>query len=112
LEPGKKIPEGAGRHDALMRVACGMRSRGLDGDTIYAAMLPINDAMCEVPISDKDLTEMCHGIERRYPAGKQEPNVTLGGKKVPAEPEPPVEWRTHYHTAGRDGERSARRFPD
>jgi hypothetical protein len=95
-EPGKKIPEGAGRHDALMRVACGMRARGLDGDTIYEAMVPINPAMCEVPISDEDLRAMCHGIERRYPVAEPDPQVIIG--KVVEVPEPPKDWRTRYLT--------------
>lgn len=100
-EPGKKIPEGAGRHDALMRVACGMRSRGLDGDTIHEAMIPINPAMCEVPIPDEDLRDMCHGIERRYPAGElDEPTVTFGTPKAAQVAEPPkwADWRDKYHT--------------
>ena len=83
VEPGKKIPEGSGRHDALMRVACGLRARGLDGDALLEAMEPINRAMCEVPIADEELRAMCYGIERRYPAGGAEPVAILGGTKVP-----------------------------
>jgi hypothetical protein len=79
-EPFKKIREGDGRHDALMREACSMRARGLDADMIYAGMVGLNQAMCEVPISDEDLRAMCDGIVRRYPAGERDPQVTIGGK--------------------------------
>jgi hypothetical protein len=84
-EPGKKVPEGGGRHDALMRVACGLRNRGLDGDAIYAAMVPINPAMCEVPIDDEDLRAMCSGIERRYPVGEPDPVAVIGAPAAPVE---------------------------
>lgn len=101
-EPFRKVREGDGRHDALMREACSMRARGLDADTIYAGMLGLNPAMCEVPISDDDLRTMCDGIERRYPAGEPEPTIVLSGKVVganaPEQPKEPVDWRTHYHT--------------
>jgi archaellum biogenesis ATPase FlaH len=94
-ELGKKVPEGGGRHDALMRVACGLRNRGLDADTMYQAMIPINAAVCEVPIEDEDIREMCYGIERRYPIGAPDPEVILS---APKEPKPPVDWRTRYMT--------------
>jgi hypothetical protein len=82
-----------------MRVACGLRGRGLDGDSMYEMMQPANIAMCEVPISDEDLQKMCYGIERRYPAGEITPVVTLCGKATePEQPQEPVDWRTHYHT--------------
>jgi hypothetical protein len=80
-----------------MRVACGIRARGFDGDAIYAAMVPLNEAMCEAPISDEDLQTMCHGIERRYPAGEVEPEVIIGGSKAArAEPPAPLECASSH----------------
>lgn len=97
-EPGKKIAEGAGRHDALMRVACGLRARGLDADAIYAAMAPINEAMCEVPIDDEDLEEMCRGIERRYPVGEPDVRVTIGKKPLVGPENDWSDWKTRFHS--------------
>jgi hypothetical protein len=97
---GKKIPDGAGRHHALTSVAGGLRAKGLDGEAIYDALVPINPAMCEVPISDEDLKAIAYGVARRYPAGEVEPQVVIGGRIVgaPEEAPEPVDWRTRYMT--------------
>ncbi|WP_221312882.1 bifunctional DNA primase/polymerase [Granulicella aggregans] len=93
---GKKIPDGAGRHHAMTSVAGGLRAKGLDGEAIYEALVPINPAMCEVPISDDDLKAIAYGVARRYPAGETDPEVVIGKAKEPKEP---VDWRTRYATS-------------
>jgi hypothetical protein len=92
-----KIPELGGRHDALTREAGAMRARGHDRDTILEMLIPLNDAMCEVPISDGDLEHIADSVAR-YKAGVVGPEIIFG-KKKPDELQEPVDWRTRYMTA-------------
>jgi archaellum biogenesis ATPase FlaH len=92
-EPGQKVREGEGRHDALMSVAGGLRNRGLDADALYGALLPVNEAMCEPPVSNEDLLHIAESAAK-YALPGPEPKVTLG-KPAPQEP---VDWRTRYMT--------------
>src|ERR1035441_4640612 len=55
VKDGKKVPEGAGRHHALTSIAGGLRAKGFDADAIYEALIPLNPAMCAVPVPDEDL---------------------------------------------------------
>jgi hypothetical protein len=81
-EPGKpmeKIPEGAGRHAALTSVAGSLRNRGLDADAIHAALIPLNESMCEVPVSDADVEHIARSIAG-YPLPEPDPVAVLGTK--------------------------------
>ncbi len=81
---GKKIPEGAGRHAAITSVAGTLRVKGLDGDAIYEALIPVNNAMCEVPISDEDLQHIAYGVAKRYGVPQPDPVAFIsGGKPAP-----------------------------
>jgi putative DNA primase/helicase len=97
--PMGKIPDGAGRHAAITSVAGKLRASGLDGDAIYEALVPINPAMCEVPLSDEDLKYIAHGVAKRYAVPEPEPEILIGGRVATPDTIPePVDWRTHYHT--------------
>lgn len=89
-----KIPELGGRHDALTREAGAMRQRGHDRDTILEMLIPLNESMCEVPISDGDLEHIADSVSR-YKAGEVVPEIVIGKHEEPKEP---VDWRTHWHT--------------
>lgn len=88
-QPGKpmeKIPEGGGRHAALTSMAGTFRHKGLDKDAIHAALIPLNDSMCEVPVSDDDLEHIADSM-LRYEVPEPEPVAILGGSKVNEQPE-------------------------
>jgi len=110
ITPGKKIAEGAGRHHALTSVAGGLRARGLGGDAIYAALVPLNPEMFEVPLEDDDVKQIAYGIERRYPAGELLPEITLGktatvviGKPQPDAAKLPGRVRPEYPISAWEG---------
>lgn len=95
-EPGQKVREGEGRHDALTSVAGGLRNRGLDADAIYAALGPINDAMCEPPVDDEDIQHIADSVSR-YALPEPDLQVRIGRPKEDAE-EAPKDWRERYHS--------------
>ncbi|MGC2656434.1 MAG: bifunctional DNA primase/polymerase [Bryobacteraceae bacterium] len=96
--PMEKIPEGGGRHAQLISVAGKLRASGLDKDAIMEALIPINVAMCAVPVGDADLEHIAASAAR-YEVHEPEPTITLGGKKLGASSEPaaPLDWRAKYH---------------
>jgi hypothetical protein len=97
--PMQQIPEGAGRHAALTSIAGKLRTSGLDADAIYEALVPINPAVCAVPVSDADLKHIAESVSR-YAVPEPEPQVFIGGNLAgePETPPEPVDWRTRYMT--------------
>ncbi|MGA9508490.1 MAG: AAA family ATPase, partial [Candidatus Sulfotelmatobacter sp.] len=88
----EKIPEGAGRHAALFSIAGKLRASGLDRDAILSALVPLNDSMCEVPVSYEDLVHLAQSA-CRYPVQEPLPVVTIGKpeeKKI-------TDWRELFH---------------
>ncbi|HZP06763.1 MAG TPA: bifunctional DNA primase/polymerase [Terracidiphilus sp.] len=94
-QPGQKVREGEGRHDALISVAGGLRNRGLDRDALYAALIPINENMCEPPVSDSDLQHIAESAAK-YEVSGPGPSVKIGKakEKIVA----PEDWRTRWHS--------------
>lgn len=82
--PMEKIPEGAGRHAALTSVAGKLRNSGLDKEAICAALIPLNESMCAVPVSDDDLEHIAQSV-CRYAVPEPEPIAIIGGKKATAQ---------------------------
>jgi hypothetical protein len=60
----EKIPEGAGRHAALFSILGKLRASGLDEAGLLAAIIPINDSICEVPLPYADLQDMARNASR------------------------------------------------
>jgi hypothetical protein len=90
----QKIPEGGGRHAALTSVAGKFRHMGFDRVGILAQLIPANESMCEVPISDEDVEHIADSVAG-YPLPEPDPVAVLG---TPKEPEPPHDWREDFHT--------------
>jgi Bifunctional DNA primase/polymerase, N-terminal/AAA domain/Primase C terminal 1 (PriCT-1) len=91
----QKVPEGAGRHAALMSFAGTLRNKGFDRDAILAQLIPANDAMCEAPVSDEDLEHIADSAAS-YALPEPEPVAVIGaGTK---QPEPLKDWRELFHT--------------
>jgi hypothetical protein len=97
--PMQQIPEGAGRHSALTSVAGKLRTSGLDADAIFEALVPINERVCAVPVSEADLRHIADSVSR-YALPEPEPQVLIGGNLAgePETPPEPVDWRTRYMT--------------
>lgn len=75
-----KLHEGS-RNDALFRLACSLRSKGMSEAGITAALLAENQDRCEPPLPDREVEKLCRS------AGKYERGELPGGKA----PEPPKE---------------------
>ena len=75
--PMEKIPEGAGRHAALISVAGKLRASGLDGPAILAALTPLNESMCAVPLPYADLEHMADSASK-WSLPKPAPEVYIG----------------------------------
>jgi hypothetical protein len=95
VEAGKKIPEGAGRHHAMTSVAGSLRARGLDADAIYEALIPVNQAMCEVPINDEDLQAIARSVTKLYAPQATPPEVVIG---KPSDKPIVADWRELFHS--------------
>jgi hypothetical protein len=65
---GETIANGS-RNKTLFSVACTLRRRGLDEETIYLALLGINGAKCETPL-DEDEVRKIAGSSARYEAAE------------------------------------------
>ncbi|HET9741749.1 MAG TPA: bifunctional DNA primase/polymerase [Terriglobales bacterium] len=105
-EPGKpmqKIAEGGGRHAALTSVAGKFRHMGFDKDGILAQLIPANESMCEVPLSDEDLEHIAESVAG-YALPEPEAIVIIGGSA--AQPEAatlPERVRPEYPIAAWEG---------
>lgn len=73
----KKIGEGEGRRPFLTSVAGKLRNEGLDYESLLAALIPINEARCEVPVSLEDLEHIAKSV-CRYPVPEPDPVLVLG----------------------------------
>jgi hypothetical protein len=78
--PGQKVQEGEGRHDALASEAGRLRNRGLDADALYAVLLPLNEVMCEPPVSENDVRHIADSVSK-YALPEESPIPVLSGKK-------------------------------
>jgi Bifunctional DNA primase/polymerase, N-terminal/AAA domain/Primase C terminal 1 (PriCT-1) len=72
--PISKIPEGGGRHHALASAAGKLRNLGLDEDALVQALIPINEAICEVPVDIGDLEHIAHSMAQK-PVPAPEPTL-------------------------------------
>jgi hypothetical protein len=93
-EPGQKINEGEGRHDYLTSVAGSLRNKGLDTEALYAALLPINETMCDPPLPEEDVRHIADSVGR-YALPEVAPVATIGLKtddrtEVASEPADPM----------------------
>lgn len=88
----------------MTSIAGSLRAKGLDGPAIYEALIPLNPAMCEVPLYDEDLKAIAYGVAKRYAPNEPEIKVILGGKKAapgviePPKPMDPDAWKAKFHT--------------
>ncbi len=64
--PGEAIVEG-GRNDYLTRMAGAMRRKGFNEDEIFAAIQIHNHRVCNPPLSDGEVYQVAHSIERYTP---------------------------------------------
>lgn len=64
---GGRVGEGA-RNDVLFKLACSMRSAGLGGSAILAALLAHNDERCDPPLDPAEVKGIATSVER-YPEG-------------------------------------------
>lgn len=87
-------PVVGGRHAHLTSVAGKMRHAGMSADAIEAGLLQHNLDNCKPPIPDADVSHIAKSVAR-YDVPERPPEVTIGS---PAEPDVPVNWRSHYHT--------------
>ena len=69
------IPEGQ-RNQVLVSLAGSMRNRGMDAETIEAALLIQNRKRCNPPLPDLEITKIAQSVER-YPVGDSNPPSQL-----------------------------------
>lgn len=77
----EKIQEG-GRNDALFRLACSLRSKGMGEEGITAALLAENLERCAPPLDDKEVEKIARS------AGRYERGSTSGAQESNAAPKP------------------------
>lgn len=83
----EKIPEGAGRHAELTSIAGKLRNSGLDKDALIAALIPINESICEVPVPFEDLEHIAESVAR-YPVPLPEQKVIISSTPAPPDAAP------------------------
>jgi hypothetical protein len=75
------------RHRHLFSLAGTMRKRGMSDAAVLAALRAENQAVCEPPLSDAEVTKIAAGI-KRYPAGEgapgEEPSPGQGSRLLVA----------------------------
>jgi putative DNA primase/helicase len=64
----RAIDEGL-RNVTLFKIACAMRGRGEDEETIWGELMGVNVSRCQPPLSDKDIERIVRSL-MRYPAGR------------------------------------------
>lgn len=69
----KNLKVGEHSHDAIYRLAGGLRARGFEPDEIYEILSP---KAREVGFNDKDLRTTCQRVSR-YPAGSRPPETEI-----------------------------------
>lgn len=67
-EAAQNVTEG-GRNDALFRLACSLRSKGLTVEEITAAVMEANKGRCNPPLPDSEIKTICTSAGR-YDRGK------------------------------------------
>lgn len=63
-----RIPEGERNH-TLFKLACSLQSKGLSDQAIYAAVMSENEAKCNPPLTDKEITAIVKSVQK-YEKGK------------------------------------------
>lgn len=92
--PPEKITEG-GRNDALFRLACSLRSKGLGDSALTAALLAENRERCVPPLDDREVEKIAQSAGK-YPPGSKGDGHSLnwdgspeaGGQEPPKEVKP------------------------
>lgn len=88
--PAGRIPPG-GRNDALFRLACSLRSKGLGETSIIAALLAENRERCDPPLPDGEVKKIAQSAGK-YPPGSTGDGHSLNWDGSPAG-EPPKKAR-------------------
>jgi RecA-family ATPase len=73
ITSGECIPEGQ-RNDALFRLGCSLRDRGLDEPEILAALLSVNERRCEPSLQESEVESIASSC------GRYEPTKTIAGE--------------------------------
>jgi len=71
----EKIPEvirAGERNNTLFSLACGLRRRGLDEETIYAAIATVNTQRCDPPLPEKEVRQIAKSSARYQPASEDQ----------------------------------------
>ncbi len=80
------IPDGQ-RNDTLTSVAGSLRRRGLDAETIAAALAGVNAARCNPPLPDDEVKGIAQSVAR-YPAPSRAGNAPAAAPEWPADVDP------------------------
>jgi len=82
------------RNDAMIRLLGKKRSEGADDDAVREYALRTNEERMVPPLDEEELERLITNA-CKFPLPEPVGEVTIG---TPKEPEPPKDWRTHYHT--------------
>lgn len=99
-EPSAPIIPAGQRNQTLTSIAGAMRRKGLDADTIEAALKTHNRKYCHPPLPDKEISNIARSMGRYAPSGRSTRTLPLV-KMETIQPEPiSWQWANRFPTKG------------